>query len=431
MPSTNICIIGTGASGIATAKVFKDHKIAFDCYEKGSNIGGNWRYENDNGMSAAYQSLHINTSKDLMNFSDFPMPENFPDYPHHSQILSYFESYVSHFGLREHMIFNTAVTNVVRESDGAYTIHTDTGLKKKYSHVVVANGHHWDPRYPEPPFPGVFSGKTIHAHDYRTADEFAGKRVLVVGIGNSGVDIACELARRGGKTFISTRSGAHIMPKYILGKPTDTLSKPPLTSLPLFIQRIILSLTLWIARGKQEDYGVPKPKRKLLQEHPTVSADILNMTGHGKITFKPNIQSLENDNVVFEDGSEEMIDVIIYATGYKVSFPFFDSAFISAKDNQLGLYHFVVHPDHEHLYFIGLIQPLGAVMPLAELQAKWVAKLITGQVKLPSVSEMHKKIKRSLAKMSKRYIDRPRHTLQVDVYPYTATLNREMKKMRV
>jgi cation diffusion facilitator CzcD-associated flavoprotein CzcO len=182
------CIVGAGSSGIAAAKVLAEAGVAFDCFEKGTGIGGNWRYENDNGMSAAYASLHINTSKRLMEYGDFPMPESYPDFPHHSDILRYFESYVDHNGFRDRIETSREVT-AIEAIDGGYRVTID-GETRDYRAVLVANGHHWDPAWPS--FDGVFEGRTFHAHDYRTPDSLAGKTVVIVGIGNSAVDIACE-----------------------------------------------------------------------------------------------------------------------------------------------------------------------------------------------------------------------------------------------
>lgn len=424
-----VCVIGAGCSGMVMIKCLKELEIDFDCFEKGSGIGGNWRYQNDNGMSSAYRSLHINTSRQMMAYSDFPMPDDYPDYPHHSQILTYFEEYVDHFDLRKHITFNTGVADVSKHNDGSYSVTTDAGQEHSYTSVIVCNGHHWDPRLPK--LKGSFSGESMHSHFYKTPEKFEGKRVLVLGIGNSGVDIACEASRSAEKVFLATRSGAYILPKYMLGKPTDTLGKPPMPFLPMPIQRGILTLSLWLARGKQEGYGVPKPKRKLLREHPTVSQDLLNLVGHGKIHIKPNIRELDGSEVVFEDDSREKIDILIQATGYNISFPFFKADFLDAAETQTSLYQHVVHPDHEHLYFVGLIQPLGAIMPLAEQQAIWIARLLKGKVRLPEREHMEKAIEKEQEKIHKRYIDRPRHTIQVDFFPYKRKIEMEMKKFRV
>jgi len=250
------CIIGAGSSGITVAKALLAQGIDFDCFEKGSGIGGNWRYNNDNQMSSAYKTLHINTSRDLMAYSDYPMPRDYPDFPSHSQILQYFENYVDEFGIREHISFKNGVEAVQANTEGGYAVKTEDGQERVYKNVIVANGHHWDPRYPSPKFDGEFTGETMHSHFYKTPGQFADKKVLILGIGNSGCDISCELSKVAAKVTIATRSGAHVIPKYILGKPLDANGKA-LAGLPISIQRGIFNFILKITRGKVEDYGLP------------------------------------------------------------------------------------------------------------------------------------------------------------------------------
>ncbi|MEQ8714689.1 MAG: NAD(P)-binding domain-containing protein [Cyclobacteriaceae bacterium] len=434
MTQKKVCIIGAGSSGIVAAKTLKEAGVPYDCFEKGSDIGGNWRYNNDNGLSSAYRSLHINTNRLVMAYSDYPMPEDYPMFPHHSHIIKYFEDYVDHFEIKDSITFNTAVEEVTPLDNGGYTVRLSNGEIAEYSHVIVANGHHWNPRMPEPPFPGEFTGEVLHSHYYKETDQVKDKDVLILGIGNSAVDIACEAARlHSGKVVISTRSGAHITPNWIWSIPFDNLANPITARLPLWLQRKLLATTLWLARGRQEDYGVPKPKRPLLSEHPTLSQDLLNIAGRGLVDFKPNIKEFKGKTVCFEDGSEQDFDIIIHATGYRVSFPFLKnmSAFDVEQTNDIRLYKKVIHPDHQGLFFLGLIQPLGAIMPLAEVQSKWVSKLITGQCKLPSPDQMRTSIQKDTDHMAKRYKKSVRHTLQVDFHPYKGAIETEMKKMKV
>jgi dimethylaniline monooxygenase (N-oxide forming) len=427
---TQVCIIGAGSSGITAAKTLKDHGISFDCFEKGSDIGGNWRYNNDNGMSSAYRSLHINTNRDVMAYSDFPMTRDLPIFPHHGHIIKYFGEYVDHFGIRDNITFNTAVTDVTRNADDTYTITTDTGIVKKYAHVIVANGHHWNPRYPDPAFPGDFTGESLHVHDYRVPEQLMYKNLLVVGIGNSAVDIACEAAKlHTGHVTISTRSNAYIVPNWLMGKPFDNLSNPLTAKLPLAIQRLLLKISLYLAHGRQEDYGVPKPNRPILTEHPTLSQEILNLSGRGLINFKPNIKEFNGKKVIFEDGTSAEYDMVVYATGYKITFPFLKhTTFDIAKTNDLRLYKKVIHPDWPNLFFLALVQPLGAIMPLAEVQAQWIAKLIKKECKLPSQSQMITSIEADKKQMVRRYNASPRHTIQVDFFPYREAILKEMKR---
>ncbi len=425
MDDQRVCIVGAGASGLVAAKTLKQRGVPFDCFEMGSGIGGLWRYNNDNGMSAAYASLHINTSRDRMQFSDFPMPRHYPDFPHHSLILDYFESYAEKFALHDCITFQTPVRHIDPRSDGSFdvTVQSRDGAPRceRYSAVVVANGHHWNPKLPS--FPGEFHGETLHVHDYRTPDAMRGKRVLVVGIGNSGCDIACEVSRVASKTFLSTRRGAHIIPKYIFGKPLDrVVPRWVWKYTPLWLFQRMFALALRFSRGDVRRFGLPLPSHRLLEEHPTISSDLLNLIGHGEIQIKPNIRELAGDAVSFEDDSAEPIDVIVYATGYNITFPFLDDAVLNPEGNRVSLYKHVVHPDYANLFFAGLVQPWGAIMPLAEQQAEWIGDLLTGRCALPQRDAMLRDIERAQTAMQRRYVRSDRHTIQVDFYHYLAEL---------
>jgi dimethylaniline monooxygenase (N-oxide forming) len=427
-----VCIIGAGSSGIAACQVLHARGIPYDCFEAGSQVGGNWRYLNDNQMSSAYRSLHINTSRKVMEYAAFPMPDDLPDYPNHAQIAAYFDSYVDHFGLRTTITFRTEVTRVEPADPGwlVTTRHRDTGevATTRYRAVLVANGHHWDPRHPEPAFPGTFSGEQTHSHDYKVPDPYAGRRVLVVGIGNSATDIAVETSRVSERTFLAMRRGAHVIPKYIFGQPFDRLAKTPLARAPLWIQRLTLRVLLRVAQGRMTDYGLPNPDHKVLSAHPTISSDLLNRLGHGDITVKPNVERLDGDRVWFVDGTVEQIDAIIYCTGYKISFPFLDPEIVAARDNRIALFHRVVDPNHGGLYFIGLVQPLGAIMPLAEAQSAWVADLIEGRAGLPTVDETRWEISRYTQRTARRYLASKRHTIEVDFLAYLREIERERRR---
>ncbi len=432
--SEKVCVIGAGSSGIAACQVLGARGIAFDCFEKGSEVGGNWRFENDNEMSSAYRSLHINTSRGLMAYKTFPMPGDYPDYPNHFQIARYFDEYVDRFGFRPKIRFRTEVKGV-EPVDGGWEVGFEDGdgerRSERYRAVLVANGHHWDPRWPEPPFAGAeeFEGEQMHVHHYREADVLRGKRVLVLGIGNSATDVAVEASRIADATFLAMRRGAYVLPKYMNGKPTDESASPLLTRFPLSVQRFFIGRMLGITAGDMTAYGLPKPDHKLLEAHPTVSAELLSRLGHGDIQVKPNIDRFAGGRTVrFADGSEEEIDLVVYCTGYKITFPFFDEKVVSATDNRLPLYRRVVSVDHPGLFFLGFIQPLGAIMPIAEAQSEWVADLLGGRAKLPSAAEMREEIGDYEKKMRRRYVASKRHTVQVDFHPYLREIRRERKQ---
>ncbi len=433
MSAEKVCIIGAGSSGIVAAQVLDARGIPFEIFEKGSFIGGNWRYENDNGMSSAYRSLHINTSRRVMAYKTFPMPDHYPDYPDHFQMAAYFDEYVDHFGLREKVRFRTEVLDAKPvEGEWEVTVEGPEGREtNRYRALLVANGHHWDPRWPEPPFPGSeeFEGEQIHAHHYREPDILRGKRVLVLGIGNSATDIAVEASRIADATFIAMRRGAYVIPKYINGKPIDELSNPITSMLPLSVQRFFAARALGVAAGQMTTYGLPKPDHKLFEAHPTVSSELLPRLGHGDITVKPNIDRFSGGRTVrFTDGSEEEIDLVVYCTGYKITFPFFAPEVFAAPDNRMPLYRRVVAVDRPGLYFIGFIQPLGPIMPLAEAQSEWIADLLGERAVLPPAAEMRKAMDEEEAKQRRRFVTSKRHTVEVDFYPYLREIRHERKR---
>lgn len=427
-----VCVIGAGSSGITVCKSLQDKGIPYDCYEKGSDIGGNWRYKNDNGLSNIYKSLHINTHRDRMEYRDYPMPPWYPDYPNHEPIQKYFLDYVSHFGLRKNIKFKNGVAKVQPQEDGTYLITSEKGEKIFYDAVIVANGHHWSPRWPEPEFPGKFNGKIIHSHDYVDPQhpiDLVNKKVVILGMGNSAMDISVELSRPGvaKKVYLCSRRGAWVIPNYLFGKPLDKSTQliPPGT--PFWIKQLILGLVLKIGVGKMEDFGLPKPDHNPGEAHPTISQDILVRLGRGDITYKPIIQEFKGNKIRFADGSEEDVDAVIYCTGYNVKFPFFDSNFLEAKDNHLPLFHRTFQPGSNNLFFVGLYQPLGAIMPLAEFQGKWLAEYLSGNYKLPEVSEMREQIRDYETKMRKRYVASARHTMQVDFEDFLYYMQKELK----
>ena len=414
-----VCVIGAGISGLTTVKALAEQGIESEAFEMGSAIGGNWRYDNDNGRSAAYASLHIDTSRGRFAFSDHPMPKHWPTYLHHSQVLEYLEGYTERFGLADRITFRTEVVSV-RPVEHLWDVtvrNLDTGEEetRTFQAVVVANGHHWNPNLPETE--GPFRGTVIHAKEYRTPEPYIGRDVVVVGVGNTGVDLASELSWYAGSVTLSTRSGAHILPRYLFGRPVDRWSSRASSRLPIGVQRTIYRAMLFLARGRQESYGFPTPRSPILSQHPTVSQDLLRLVKDGQITVKPGLSRTTEDQAVFVDGSSVPCDVLIYATGYRIAFPFLDDDVIVTDGNRVDLYKRVVDIDHPGLYFVGLIQPVGALPPLAEQQARWVARLIDG-AELPSRAAMVAEIARDHAELDRRYDDRDRHTIQVDYWPY-------------
>lgn len=424
------CIIGAGCSGFTTAKRLQDVGIDFDCFEMSDDIGGNWYYRNPNGRSACYQSLHIDTSKWRLAFEDYPVPAAWPDFPSHAQLLQYFRDYVDHFGLRERITFNTEVTRAERRAGGGWDVTLSTGETRPYDVLFVCNGHHWDPKIPD--YPGTFDGPHFHAHDYRTPYDpvdLRGKRVVVVGMGNSAMDIASELSQRhvAAKLWVAARRGVWVLPKMVAGRPLDKSSMP--AWMPRKLGKALARRAVRKMVGNMENYGLPKPDHEPLDAHPSVSGEFLTRASCGDVAFKPNIKALEGSHVRFEDDSVEPVDAIVYATGYRISFPFFtDPALRPDADNRFPLFKRMMVPGIDDLFFMGLAQALPTLVNFAEQQSKFVAAYLTGAYAPPPEEEMRRITAEDEANELGDYYQSTRHTIQVDFVRYVADLKREIAR---
>ncbi|MGN0100996.1 MAG: flavin-containing monooxygenase [Dietzia sp.] len=428
MTSTcRIAVIGAGISGLTTVKMLRDYGIDVVCFEASDRIGGNWAFDNPNGSSSAYRSLHIDTSKHQLNFRDFPMPEEFPDFPHHTQIKQYLDDYAEAFDLLRSIEFETRVMHVERLPEGGWELTlagADGSGPTETRHVdalVVGNGHHWDPRFAD--FPGEFTGEMIHSHAYIdpwTPLHLMDKKILVVGLGNSAADIAVELSSKvmRNEVTLSTRSSAWIVPKYIAGKPADKYFAT-FPHVPYSWQRKVIQTMQPMSAGRPESYGLPKPNHKFFEAHPTQSVELPLRLGSGDVTAKGDIERLDGRTVHFTDGTSAEFDVIIQATGYNTTFPFFDRDFLSADaHNHVPLYKRMFTPGIEDLAFVGFAQATPTLFPFVEAQARLVAAWAAGLYRTPPVEEM----KRVIVEDEKKYIghmlDTPRHQQQVDYFLY-------------
>ncbi len=413
-------VIGAGISGLTASKMLADYGIPYTCFESSDRVGGNWAFGNPNGHSSAYRSLHIDTSKHQLSFRDFPMPEEFPDFPHHTQIKQYLDDYCAAFDLYRSIEFGNGVEHARRLPGGGWELRTQRNEVRHFDFLVVANGHHWDPRYPE--FPGEFTGRTMHAHHYidpRTPMDFTDQRILVVGLGNSAADIAVELSSKalGNKLTLSTRSGAWIVPKYIAGRPADKYYRTS-PYIPFSWQRKIAQWGQPITAGRPENYGLPKPNHKFFEAHPTQSVELPLRLGSGDVIPKPNIDRFDGATVHFADGTADDFDVIIYATGYNITFPFFDPEFVSAPDNKIDLYKRMFLPGIEDLVFAGFAQSTPTLFPFVECQARLIGAYAVGRYRLPSVAEMKHVIVAEQQHYTGHMVPSARHTQQVDYFLY-------------
>ncbi|XP_069823524.1 flavin-containing monooxygenase 5-like isoform X2 [Dendropsophus ebraccatus] len=436
MQVKTVAVIGAGASGLVAIKSCLDEGLEPTCFEKSNDIGGLWRYKehSEDARASIYKSVIINTSKEMMCFSDFPIPEHFPNYMHNSKIMEYFRMYAERFNLLDHIQLKTTVCSIKRSpsflTTGQWVVTTEKDGKQEvavFDAVMICTGHHTYPNLPLSSFPGIekFKGQYMHSRDYKVPDNFKDKRIVVIGIGNSGGDIAVELSRTAQQVFLSTRRGAWIMNRVSTnGYPIDIAR---LTRFINLVQKFLpQSLLNHIAekelnsRFNHSNYGV-LPKHRFTSQHPTVNDDLPNRIISGYIQVRPNVKEFTDSGVIFEDGTvEENIDVVIFATGYSFSFAFCEDSVISVKNNKVSLYKYLFpyHLEKPTLAVVGLIQPIGAIMPMSELQSRLATRVFKGLVKLPDQQTMVIDIMVKLVKMSNRYVKSQQQNIQVDYLEY-------------
>ncbi len=422
-----IAIIGAGCSGITALKNCLERGLEATCFEANSDLGGNWIYSAAPSHSSVCETTHIISSKTLSAYLDFPMPEEYPDYPSHEQVLSYFRQYAEKFALRPHIQFNVRVENAALRPDQSWVLTLSDGREEVFDFLLTANGHHHHARHP----PGIrenFTGRYLHSHDYKHNRSFAGERVLVVGSGNSGCDCAVEISRVAQRVAISIRRPHYIIPKFFLGKPADTFNKG-LQYLPAFLRERVQRLSLRFQVGKYADYGLEEPTEPVTRSHPTLNSELLYKIRHGKVTPRRGVSRVIGNTVHFTDGSSGEFDTIVAATGYKITFPFFAEELINYEEaDRIPLYLRMFHPDYPSLLFIGLFQPQGAIWPLADAQAQVAAAYLAGDYTLPENL-------RELAEADSDHIEQEftkskRHTIEVHYHPFLQRLQQELRKVR-
>ncbi|MFB6790628.1 flavin-containing monooxygenase [Streptomyces olivaceus] len=422
-----VCVIGAGLSGLAVAHALKERGISFVCLEKAPDVGGIWRQPGAGERGPGYLSLHLNTAKQLTGYADFPMPSSYPLYPRHSQFAAYLRSFAEWAGLLGHVELRTEAVSVRQDADGGWTVVSRDAdgaeASRRFEQVVVASGHHTDPALPDPLPAGAdsFTGTILHSLDYRDGGDFDGRRVVVVGLGASAVDIAADLSRHAEQTLLSVRRGLHIVPKQLFGMSVDEIAEAPWwTEMSFAEQRRWVEQALLVARGRLGDYGLPEPDHPVFSSATTLSDEILSRIRHGAVTPKPAIGSFDGDRVVFTDGTSVTADAVVYCTGFRMTFPFLPAGCPVAADGSVELYRRVVPAGRPGLYFVGLVRPVGSITRLVEAQAQWVARLVDGEAELPAAGEMREEIAAYLTGIVQRYGRAPGASVQVDVGPYLA-----------
>ncbi|XP_069593578.1 dimethylaniline monooxygenase [N-oxide-forming] 2-like [Ranitomeya imitator] len=426
-----VAIIGAGCSGLTAIKCCLEEGLDPTCFEKSDDIGGLWRYTEmvEDRRASLYSCVVTNSSKEMMCYTDFPMPDVFPAYLHHSKVLEYLRIYAEHFELLEYIQFKTEVCLVTKSPSfsktGQWEVMTEkNGVKKKecFDAVLVCNGHHVDPYLPLESFPGIhdFKGRYIHSRFYKKYEEYREKTVLVVGIGNSAGDIAVEISAIAKQVYVSTRQGTWVLSRISHdGLPIDMALS---SRCHFWIGRCLptgllqkLNAKLMNSWFDHANYGLLPDDVSVLRE-PMVNDHFPSQILCGAIRIKPQIRMFTESSVVFEDGSiVDGLDEVIFATGYNISFPFLDDSIVKVNDNSVTLYKNVFPPHHEKptLAFIGLVQPLGSLLPVSELQVRWAARIFKGAARLPPAAKMEAYFKDSAESNKKRFGDGRRETLQM------------------
>ncbi|XP_074524012.1 flavin-containing monooxygenase 5-like [Halichoeres trimaculatus] len=435
-----VLVIGAGVSGLTSIKACLDEGLEPTCFESSHDIGGLWRFKEkpEPGRANIYRSVVINSSKEKIAFSDFPPPAEFPNNMHHSEVLLYLRLYAQAFRLLPHIRFQMTVISVRQTADfavtGRWEVETESAQGQRETHVfdavMVCTGHFTHPHLPLKSFPGIesFEGRYFHSWDYRSAEDLQEKRVVVVGIGNSGGDIAVDVSRVAEKVYISTRSGAWVVSRVGRGGvPRDLVGT---SRMDMIIHKFFPS---WISSMVEKKlnqvfchrlYGL-EPKLSFFKRFPVVNDDLPARIITGRITVKPNVKEFSGSSVVFEDGSVlEEVDVVVFATGFDYSFPFLPPDLQTKCDYRLRLYKHMFPPSltRPTLAVVGFISGLGAIGPLAEMQARWATRVFKGLATLPSEETMIKEISEDTETMNQKFVCSRQNPLQVDYIPYLDSL---------
>jgi thioredoxin reductase len=372
---TQVALIGAGPSGLATARNLQKLGVPFQGFEAHTDVGGLWNIENP--RSTVYESAHLISSKHTTEFTEFPMRAEVADYPSHREMRQYFRDFAEHFDLRPHYWFGTRVLKVEPVGESAaprwrltWSQHGGPARTAEFAGVVIANGTLAEPNMPR--FEGHFDGELLHTSAYKSAELFKGKRVLVVGAGNSGCDIAVDAVHYARSVDLSVRRGYYFVPKYIFGKPADTLGGK--FKMPHWLKQKVDRVVLQWFTGDPARFGLPRPDYKLYESHPVVNSLVLHHLGHGDIHVKPDIARLDGATVHFKDGSAQDYDLVLCATGYQLHYPFIDHALLNWQGMAPQLYLNIFSPRFDNLAVMGMIEASGIGWQGRYEQAELVAR---------------------------------------------------------
>lgn len=420
------CIIGAGPAGLACARALRINGIGYDQFEVHSDVGGIWDIARSD--TPMYESAHLISSKTMSGFEGFPMPSHFPDYPSHRLILEYVRDFADRWSLRGAIAFGTKVTGIEKRPDGRWRVMCDDGRADDYMAVICATGANWHPRMPD--LQGDFNGEIRHARSYRGIDELRGRRVLVVGGGNSGVDIACDAAVSAESAFLSIRRGYHFIPKHLFGMPADVFARSG-PKLPLWLKRPVFSMILRMHVGNLTRLGLPRPDHRLFEAHPVLNSQVLHYLQHGDLRVKPDIERLDGDQVLFRDGSREVFDLILLATGYTQIQPYARDYFTYAGGRP-DLYLQMFSREHENLFAPSFIETNSGAFRLFDMMAFAMANHLKDQLEeAVAAAEMARLIREDRPDLSGgiRFVASERHAAYFDSDTWQTCLRKLYRRM--
>ncbi|WP_052261352.1 flavin-containing monooxygenase [Ruegeria sp. ANG-S4] len=430
-PEECFALIGAGPMGLAMAKTLIEQGVPFQGFELADDVGGLWNIGAP--RSTMYETAHLISSKRMTEFADFPMKEETAEYPSHRELKTYFQEFANAFDLYQHFHFGAEVLSAAPLEDAGWTVtwQDKTGARhtQVFAGLLIANGTLSEPNMPE--FKGEFSGPLIHASEYRYPTQFAGKRVLVVGAGNSGCDIAVDAIHHGVSCDLSMRRGYYFVPKYVFGVPADTMGGK--IRLPMWLKRRIDGAILKWFVGDPQKYGFPKPDYALYESHPVVNSLILFHAGHGDLKIRPDIARFDGQTVHFNDGTSADYDMILAATGYKLHYPFIDKSLLNWKGAAPHLYLNCMHPDRDDLFVMGMVEAAGLGWQgrheQAEMVARYIAGLRSGNTAAQAIrSTKSESYERATGGMN--YIDLPRMAYYVDKATYRKEVTGQIAALR-
>ncbi|MEM8859587.1 MAG: NAD(P)/FAD-dependent oxidoreductase, partial [Chloroflexota bacterium] len=352
MKKNQVAIIGAGPSGLATGRILKILGIPFRIFEKHSDVGGIWDRTNEG--SPMYRSAHFISSKTMSGHIGFPMPNHYPDYPSNGEILEYIRSFAAEYDLYSHIQFNTLINSIEKDGDG-WVVQPQGEDAQRFRWLVCASGTNWFPNRPTLHGEDDFTGEIIHSVDYDDSEKLRDKRVLVVGAGNSGVDIACDAAFAAASAHLSLRRGYHFVPKHLFGLPADVFAKKTGGG-PIWLEQAIFSLMLRVLNGDLTKLGLQKPDHKVLSSHPILNTQVLHYLQHGDLKAHQDINYLDGNTVYFVDGSSIEADLIILATGYNWHLPYMPDEVFEWHNDRPSLYLNIFSPKQSSLFVNGFIE---------------------------------------------------------------------------